>query len=115
MSALGDGRTLAQAFFSSSDLNDRRLIMCELAFEQKYIGSLFNIFCHELGHILGLRHEFADTHPSERQLASVPFGERNPLSVINYFNHPREFWIQGSDRPALGSEALYVQSCRYSG
>ena len=53
-----------------------------------------NILCHEIGHILGLRHEFAATKEKE---PSVLWGLANPESVMNYFHHPLEMAVQESD------------------
>lgn len=50
---------------------------------------------HELGHVLGLRHEFSmDPRRLERHKA-VQFGEASPLSVMNYRREPPE--LQPSD------------------
>ncbi|KAI1766750.1 hypothetical protein GGR53DRAFT_464070 [Hypoxylon sp. FL1150] len=56
---------------------------------------LDNIFCHELGHILGLRHEFAKER--ERNLPCTQIGGSNSSSVMNYFDHAREYRIRNSD------------------
>ncbi|KXJ84806.1 hypothetical protein Micbo1qcDRAFT_169931, partial [Microdochium bolleyi] len=48
-----------------------------------------NVFLHELGHILGLRHEFADLEGG-----AIQWGSRNPYSVMSY-NFPPQ--IQPSD------------------
>lgn len=52
------GTTLAEAFFpNSNDLST--LFVYQRAFQLGSINYLVNIFLHELGHVLGLRHEFA--------------------------------------------------------
>ena len=72
------GDTLARGFFpNTEDLNT--LFVYKRAFDADTVNFQSNIFAHELGHILGLRHEFA---PQEG--GAVLFGERNPSSVMSY-------------------------------
>jgi hypothetical protein len=52
-------------------------------------GVLKNSFLHEIGHILGLRHEFANDpdlkHPGQtREDLAHRFGSVNPHSVMSY-------------------------------
>ena len=54
---------------------------------------LKNIFLHELGHVIGLRHEFALSE-EEESWAAVRFGTPNPISVMSYTFPPN---IQQSD------------------
>ncbi|KAL2843615.1 hypothetical protein BJX68DRAFT_243903 [Aspergillus pseudodeflectus] len=83
--------TLAEAFFPDEvDLND--LIVYPDAFQPGTVQYLKNIFLHELGHVLGLRHEFAPER--EKRLDSVQIGPRNPNSVMGYKFPPK---IQASD------------------
>jgi hypothetical protein len=88
---------LASAFFpNNKPLNT--LLVYEEGLSPHYRGMLKNIFLHELGHVLGLRHEFAmDPAPPglESEGGAVVLGSRNPLSVMNYGNWPPE--IQPSD------------------
>ncbi|KAH7145526.1 hypothetical protein B0J13DRAFT_665945 [Dactylonectria estremocensis] len=82
------GTTLAEAFFpNSNDLST--LFVYQRAFQPGSINYLVNIFLHELGHVLGLRHEFA-----AQEGGAVPFGPTNPLSVMSYKFPPQ---IQDSD------------------
>ncbi|KUJ07743.1 zincin [Mollisia scopiformis] len=95
-----NGTTLAQAFFPGpEDLS--YLLVFNAAFSLKgWKENMWKIFTHELGHVLGLRHEFAmDINPKtgevhERQTA-VKLGPRNESSVMTYGRKPPE--IQQSD------------------
>lgn len=83
--------TLARGYFpNDNDLNF--LYVYSLAFEPQWKPHLWKVLTHELGHILGLRHEFA----MQEQGNAVQYGEKNPLSVMAYQdNAPPE--IQPSD------------------
>ncbi|CAO2648168.1 Nn.00g090900.m01.CDS01 [Neocucurbitaria sp. VM-36] len=77
--------TLAQAFFpNANDLN--YLYVHTLAFEKAWKEHMWRVFMHELGHVLGLRHEFAllEGH------GAVEVGPRNALSIMNYREEPPE-------------------------
>ncbi|KAK8139491.1 zincin [Apiospora sp. TS-2023a] len=60
----------------------RELIVYALSFQAENLEFMVNIFCHELGHVLGFRHENAIEIPEFESLAAVQFGPRNPLSVM---------------------------------
>ncbi|KAM0204723.1 hypothetical protein ACHAQI_009897 [Fusarium lateritium] len=88
---------LAEAFFPHEVGKD--VIVYSYAFEGKNPTMLKNIFQHEIGHILGLRHEFAITgddmgHEAEEEVAKQ-FLLNNYHSVMSY-NFPPE--MQASDR-----------------
>ncbi|KAB8207839.1 hypothetical protein BDV34DRAFT_223040 [Aspergillus parasiticus] len=87
-----NGDTLAQAFFpNGKDFNT--LNVYQRAFEGENIKNLMNIFLHELGHVLGLRHEFAAER--EAGVRSSQIGTANPKSVMSYTFPPE---IQESDK-----------------
>ncbi|RSL38123.1 hypothetical protein CEP53_015154 [Fusarium sp. AF-6] len=90
--APGD-KTLAEAFFPNSPVESRVVKVYDRAF--LFPEAMVNIFCHELGHVLGLRHEFAAQR--EMHNPSVCFGYPNPESVMNYFNHPLEMAVHWLD------------------
>ncbi|PNP55314.1 hypothetical protein THARTR1_04456 [Trichoderma harzianum] len=60
---------------------------------------LANILAHEVGHILGLRHEFA--HDKEKEYPSALFGSENADSIMNYFDHPKQFQVREQDLEEL--------------
>lgn len=84
-------RTLARAFPPDAPIEDRKLVVYARQFDPVYVDSMANTFLHEIGHILGLRHEF------EEKLPSILFGEANALSVMNYLGHPSLLHIQQTD------------------
>ncbi|PKK52156.1 hypothetical protein CI102_4411 [Trichoderma harzianum] len=55
---------------------------------------LANILAHEVGHILGLRHEFADERETE---PSILIGRENINSVMNYFDHLSKYRVTEQD------------------
>ncbi|KAJ4862321.1 met-zincin domain-containing protein [Trichoderma breve] len=65
---------------------------------------LSNILAHEVGHILGLRHEFA--HKREKGLPSALFGSENADSIMNYFDHPEQLQVREQDLEEL--ECFYA-------
>ncbi|RFN43883.1 putative matrix metalloproteinase-11 protein [Fusarium flagelliforme] len=94
------GSVLAEAFFpNSQDLN--YVFVYSYAFTKDWKKSMSNVFAHELGHVLGLRHEFAIGDVRDRMTASregkdaVRIDAPNEKSVMNYRAEPPE--IQQSD------------------
>jgi hypothetical protein len=57
---------------------------------------LKNVFLHEPGHILGLRHEFA---LAQEGIATIQFGQINQVSVMSYAEPPPG--IQQSNETAI--------------
>jgi hypothetical protein len=89
------GGVLASAFFpNAKPLN--YVYVYSLAFSEDWKENMWKIFAHELGHVLGLRHEFAmSTDPNWHEGGAVQLGPMNELSVMNYREEPPE--IQESD------------------
>jgi hypothetical protein len=97
VNGLDDDGALAQAFFPHEF--DQDVIVFSYAFEGKNKSILKEIFLHEIGHVLGLRHEFAIEgdnlgNKPEGEGAKL-FMEKNASSVMSYNFPPR---IQDSDR-----------------
>lgn len=95
----GPGRnTLARSFFPHEI--DQDVIVFKRAFDPDGAPILKNIFQHELGHVLGLRHEFAITGDPAKNLnpegsGAIQFGVMNYNSIMSYNFPPR---MQQSDR-----------------
>lgn len=69
---------------------------------------LVNILAHELGHILGLRHEFAIER--EGFLPSVRFGSKNHESIMNYFDHLSKLQVGKQDREEVAAFYAYKEA-----
>ncbi|KAJ9653552.1 hypothetical protein H2198_007272 [Neophaeococcomyces mojaviensis] len=95
----GPGRnTLARAFFPHEV--DQDVIVFKRAFDPDGMPILKNIFQHELGHVLGLRHEFAITGDAAKRLlpegqGAIQFQETNYNSIMSYNFPPK---MQQTDR-----------------
>ncbi|EXJ57156.1 hypothetical protein A1O7_07501 [Cladophialophora yegresii CBS 114405] len=81
-----DEGVLASAFFPN-EVEDV-LVYHKTLVEPEWRASLKNTFLHEIGHIIGLRHEFAivpDTMGNgPEQTPAKQFGSKNPHSVMSY-------------------------------
>jgi hypothetical protein len=88
-----DPYVLAEAFFPHDRDNDVILYAYGMHPDNRY--KLKNVFLHELGHIFGLRHEFAIEEEGE---GAVQFMTKNSLSVMDYNDQPM---IQESDKQGL--------------
>jgi hypothetical protein len=88
-----DRGMLAQAFFPHE--TNEEVIVFKLALGPQYLPTLKNIFQHEIGHILGLRHELAVENEG---LGAVQIFEKNWNSVMSHNFPPK---IQDSDRQQI--------------
>lgn len=73
------GCTLARAFFPDSGRHD--LAIYPKMFTQSHKEQV-DTFIHEIGHVFGLRHFFANV--SEKDSPSEIFGKHNAFSIMNY-------------------------------
>jgi len=85
----GRKRLLASSFFPTEHKRDLNFVkVYHSSFDKRKYGSrypLYNTMLHELGHILGLRHEFAHEKQNEMKAESILFGISNPKSVMAYY------------------------------
>ncbi|KAE9364141.1 hypothetical protein N431DRAFT_563537 [Stipitochalara longipes BDJ] len=81
-----DEGTLASAFFPNRVTDV--LVYDTTLVEPKWRAILKNSFLHEIGHIIGLRHEFAIKQDrfgyGPEQTPATQFGSENPNSVMSY-------------------------------
>jgi hypothetical protein len=92
---------LASAFFPNvGPANDRILYIYRSAFTPGRIKYMANVFAHEIGHILGLRHELVRCR---LEPPSVSWGRKNRDSVMSYHSKLRKFRVQKQDRADLRS------------
>lgn len=78
-----NGSLLAVAFFpNGNDLNNVQVF--QGAFTTAWRPHMWEVFTHELGHVLGLRHEFA----VEKEGGAVQWGPKDEYSVMNYRAEP---------------------------
>ncbi|MCJ1437666.1 hypothetical protein MMC27_007053 [Xylographa pallens] len=95
----GPGRdALARAFFPHEI--DQDVIVFARAFDPRNTPIMDNAFQHEIGHILGLRHEFAITGDAPKGLkaegdGAIQYLKMNYNSIMSYNFPPK---IQDSDR-----------------
>jgi len=88
------GSVLASAYFPNDhDLNF--VFVYSYAFIKGWKENLWKVLTHELGHVLGLRHEFAMDKGTNFEGGAVRISERNEYSVMNYRKEPPE--LQQSD------------------
>ena len=74
-----NGCTLARAFFPDAGRHDLRIY--PTMFDQPHEEQV-ETMAHELGHVFGLRHFFAQI--TEERWASEIFGKHQPFSIMNY-------------------------------
>ncbi|KAK4066164.1 uncharacterized protein Triagg1_8232 [Trichoderma aggressivum f. europaeum] len=95
-------KTYASSFFPDQVPGE----LCVFNLALSNAPHLANILAHENGHILGLRHEFADEHHKEgRNLPCVLIGKKNSRSIMNYYEDPGQ--LQVTEQDLRGLKELY--------
>lgn len=92
----GNSYVLASAFFP--DGGQHELSVYPAFFKQSDEEQVETLI-HELGHVFGLRHFFADIR--EREWRSEIFGTHNPFSIMNYGNESKLTAADKSDLARL--------------
>jgi len=75
------GCTLASAFFPEPVR--QRLLVYPSMFDYDRAEQVATLV-HELGHVFGLRHWFADKDSEEMKSPSLAFGSKSPFTIMNY-------------------------------
>ena len=96
---IGSGCVLASAFFP--DAGRHELVIYPKMFTQSDEEQI-ETMVHEIGHVFGLRHFFADVQ--ESQFPSVIFGKHSKFSIMNYGNLSK---LTSADKKDL--QRLYEQ------
>ncbi|KAF4986271.1 hypothetical protein FGRMN_10913 [Fusarium graminum] len=105
-----DGKRLASAFFpNKKDLD--YMYVYSYTFSTEWRSSMWTVFTHELGHVLGLRHEFAISDAYDEGPGGIQITAPDELSVMNYRKAPPK--IQQSD--ILSLRKLYSMTADASG
>lgn len=96
----GQKNVLASAFFpNDGSPKDRTLYIYLHAFSDVHINNQAKFLAHEIGHILGLRHEFSE----KEGLWSATWMNRNPNSVMEYYGDSSLWCVQEQDIKELKS------------
>ncbi|QFT54784.1 matrix metalloproteinase-11 [Microbulbifer sp. THAF38] len=104
------GCTLARAFFPNPGRNE--LVLFPTMFEQS-LKEQVDTMIHELGHIFGLRHFFADL--KEEAWPSVIYGVHKPFSIMNYGENSELTEADKNDLKALYDSAWSKQLTEIDG
>jgi hypothetical protein len=107
------GRFIASAFFPNDPLERRRVLIDPSYYPPGLIFDKVGVLRHELGHVLGFRHEHirsgapADC-PQEGTEGTFPFTEYDPRSVMHYFcGGLGSKTLSITDLDRVGAERLY--------
>jgi hypothetical protein len=107
------GRFIAAAFFPNDPVDRRRVLIDPSYYAVDLPFNKVGVLRHELGHVLGFRHEHIRSGappecPGEDTAGTFPFGAYDPKSVMHYFCGgvgSVELAISALDQ--LGAERLY--------
>lgn len=112
-----DGDFIAQAFFPNTERMERRVLV-----DPSYFSSPFNktgVFRHELGHVLGFRHEHIRSGapavcPKETRAGTINLGKYDPRSVMHYFcGQMGDINLKFTNWDKLGTAKIYRNQALY--
>jgi Dual-action HEIGH metallo-peptidase len=111
-----NGAFIASAFFPTDPRNRRRVLIDPSYFSDSLSFDQVGVLRHELGHVLGLRHEHIRSNapaacPDEPLFGTTLLTEYDPRSVMHYFCGgvgTRELLLTELDK--LGAQKLYGPS-----
>lgn len=107
---LPDTKTIASSFFPSED--DRKLRCFEDLTKPPYNTLAVNILAHEVGHILGFRHEHIWLSPEELRQRKIDLESTNGVIPVTKYdadsimNYVRLYSDLGSSHPQKGLSEL---------
>jgi hypothetical protein len=107
------GRLIAAAFFPNDPPKERRVIIDPVFYSDNLGFNPIGVLRHELGHVLGFRHEHIRSGapavcPNEPLVNTINLTDYDPSSVMHYFCGgvgDKELRITDIDRQ--GSQLLY--------
>jgi hypothetical protein len=108
-----NGQFIASAFFPTDPRNRRRVLIDPSYFNSNMTFDRVGVLRHELGHVLGLRHEHISSNapaacPDEPLFGITPLTAYDPQSVMHYFCGgvgTRELLLTELDK--IGVQKLY--------
>ncbi len=80
----GDPSAYAKSYFPSDHDVLNIVYVYRTAYTVGDVSRLANRFEHELGHVMGLRHEFVIPDRENNEPGPVRYGPANPLSIMSY-------------------------------
>lgn len=106
------GDTIAMAFFPNDPKSRRSIYIDPQYYEPNAVSQPVGVLRHEIGHILGFRHEHIRSGaPPECQgeslFETIPLTAYDPQSIMHYFCGENQGLLQITDLDRLGARKVY--------